>query len=157
MTQDQVDTLKFEIEQGVNAASTVVGAVAPEFLPYIVIGRAVATVAAETVPTLVKDVEDLIQRRQEATPEEKEELARTIHGLMNPESLDAELDLAVKSLAEANEKHAKLAEDHARVTEERDKLQAQLDAATKGAQNAKEPEGFNPVVVPESAVGNSER
>jgi len=82
MTQDQIDAIKAEIAAVVTGGSAVASAIAPEYQPFILLGKAVAL----QVPSLFEDVVKLIQK---AAPTEAEtaELAQRISQLSHPESL----------------------------------------------------------------------
>lgn len=82
MEQSQIDAIKAEINAVVGAGSTIAATVAPEYLPAILIGKAVMA----QVPGLFEDVVKLIQKN-EPTDADAQALAVGIHGLLNPETL----------------------------------------------------------------------
>ncbi len=82
MTQEQIDSVKAEISAFVEVGSTVAATVAPEFLPYIILGKAVAKV----IPPLFEDVVKLIQKNQ-PTEADALALAQNIARLSHPELL----------------------------------------------------------------------
>lgn len=82
MTQDQIDAIKAEIVAVINGGSAVASAVAPEYQPLILLGKAVAL----QVPSLFEDVVKLIQKTA-PTDAEATELAQRIAQLSHPESL----------------------------------------------------------------------
>jgi len=82
MTQDQIDAIKAEITAVVNTGSTIAATVAPEYLPFIVLGKAVAL----QVPPLFEDVVKLIQK-EAPTEADAQALAVKIAQLSHPETI----------------------------------------------------------------------
>lgn len=82
MEQSQIDAIKAEINAVVNTGSTIAATVAPEYLPFILLGKAVAL----QVPNLFEDVVKLVQKT-EPTDADAQELAQSIAQLQHPELL----------------------------------------------------------------------
>lgn len=79
--QARFDAVKAEIDSGIDVASTVAASVAPEFLPYIILGKAVA----KALPDLYADVARLIDKT-EPTDTDTQDLATKISQLEHPET-----------------------------------------------------------------------
>ncbi len=82
MTQQQIDSIKAELTAGINTAATIATTVAPEYGPYIMLGKAVAL----AVPELYEDMVKLVQKAQ-PTDVETSDLAKKIAALASPETL----------------------------------------------------------------------
>lgn len=80
--QEKFDAIQAEINATVDTLSGMAGTFAPEFLPYIILGKAVA----KALPVLYEDTAKLIGG-DEPTPDEEAALAKKIHDLGNPETL----------------------------------------------------------------------
>lgn len=82
INQAQVDAVQAEIQAGVTTAATIAGTVAPEYLPFIILGQAVA----KAIPSLVDDVVELINQT-EPSDAMNAALATKITNLGNPAAL----------------------------------------------------------------------
>ncbi len=85
MTTDQRLALEAEISTALSTASGTLGAVAPQFAAFALIGQAVAKVE----PTLVEDVIGLFDKTQQGDPtaDQEKALADKIQKLLSPETL----------------------------------------------------------------------
>lgn len=79
--QAKFDAVKAEIDSGIDIAATVAAGVAPEYLPFIVLGKAVA----KALPDLYADVARLIDKT-EPTDTDTASLATKISQLEHPET-----------------------------------------------------------------------
>ena len=68
--------------EAVDAAAALAQVFLPQFTAFIVLGRA----AAKAAPGLYEDVVKLLSK-DEPTPEEKQDLARKLQALANPENV----------------------------------------------------------------------
>lgn len=82
MDQTQIDAIKAEITAVVGTGSTIAASVAPEYLPLILLGKAVAL----QVPGLFEDVVNLVQSKA-PTDADTQALAVSISQLSHPELL----------------------------------------------------------------------
>lgn len=82
MPDDQLALIESEIANAVNLAGSIATIIAPQQLPFIVLGQAVA----KAIPSLYDDVRALISN-QAPTAEKISELATKIQALKNPEQI----------------------------------------------------------------------
>lgn len=83
MTQEQIDSIKAEIAAGIEGAASVASAVAPQYVPLILLGKSVAKLIG---PAAFEDIVLLVQKAA-PTADEAMALAKEIAGLAHPESL----------------------------------------------------------------------
>ncbi len=74
---------KAEVNNVANTVGALVGAVDPELIPFVILGKAVAAAS----PDLINDVEQLIQSKEDPDQAANDALAAKIHALLNPEAL----------------------------------------------------------------------
>lgn len=79
MTPEELANLETEVSAAVDTAGNLVGAIDPELIPFIVIGKVVAKGIPEIVDVVQKWIEGV-----EPTAEEKTELARKMAVLRDP-------------------------------------------------------------------------
>lgn len=77
-----LDSIKESVNAAVDSASSIATVIAPGFLPYIVMGTAIA----KAFPELYEQVRNLLEAK-DPTDEDKAKLARTIQQLANPDTL----------------------------------------------------------------------
>ena len=82
MTDERFATVKAEVSASVDFAGALVGVIAPELIPLVVLGKALA----KQFPEVYRDVEDLI-RGEEPDEAAEAELAEKISRLGRPEKL----------------------------------------------------------------------
>lgn len=82
INQAQVDAVQAELQAGVTTAATIASTVAPEYIPFIILGQAVA----KAIPGLVDDVVELINQT-EPSDAQNAALALKIVNLGNPAAL----------------------------------------------------------------------
>ena len=82
MDQAQIDSIKAEVNAGVDTAANVAEVIAPQYAGFIVLGQAVA----KALPSLYEDVMKLINK-EAPTQDEKDSLAKAIASLAKPETL----------------------------------------------------------------------
>lgn len=82
ITPEQEAAIHTKVNAAVDGAANIATVIAPEFLPYIVLGQAIA----KALPSLYLDVANLLQGNEPA-PEDVTALANKIIALANPEKL----------------------------------------------------------------------
>lgn len=82
ITPEQEEALHIEVNAAVDSAASIASVIAPEFLPYIVLGQAIA----KAVPSLYVDVQKLLSGQAPA-PEDVKALSAKIALLAEPETL----------------------------------------------------------------------
>lgn len=80
--QAKFDAVKAEIDMGVDTAATLAGTVAPQYIPFIVLGQAVA----KALPGLYEDVVKLVNQTEPGDADNAA-LAAKIAALQHPEAL----------------------------------------------------------------------
>ena len=82
LTQDQINAIEADLQNGLTLAQSTAGVIDPQLVPFIIIGRAVAL----AFPPIANDVEAMLAK-QEPTAADIAALAQGIAGLFNPGSL----------------------------------------------------------------------
>lgn len=82
LNQAQIDAVQAEIQAAVSTAANIAAVIAPEYLPFIVLGQAVA----KAFPPLVDDVVQLINNTAPSDADNAA-LAQKIAALANPQAI----------------------------------------------------------------------
>lgn len=85
MTADQRAAIETEIASGIGTASSLLGAIAPQYAAFALIGQAIA----KFEPTLVEDVVALFDKTQQGDPtaDQEKALADKLTALLSPETV----------------------------------------------------------------------